>query len=170
MENKKYFFNIDKKFLKQGYVLVDENKEVVYTAKMTKFTLLTPFKYEFTNYITNETKEHKVGHTITFSESGLIGFFSRKSSFKLDGKNIWNYLHEMGIRIDSNISTKVIGMSYTVSLKGNEIAKITMANPSGKKLIIVSDFSYDIETTEEYLDLAFLTAFAFARTEQLFYD
>ena len=132
METKSYFFRIDKKFFKQWYVLFDGNNNVVYEAKMTKFSLFTAFKF--------------------------------------DGKNIWDYLHEQGLRFDSQISSGSIGMTYTLSLQGKEIATLTMANPSGKKLIVVSDFCYDINTTEEYLDFAFLAAFALARTEQIFYN
>ena len=172
METKSYFFNVDKKFFKQGYVMVDDEKNVVYEAKMTKFALFTAFKFQFINHIKNTSLEHKVGHTITLErENGdIFDVISKKSWFKFDGKNIWDYLHEQGIRIDSNISGKVVGMTYTVSLKGKEIATLTMANPSGKKLVLVSDFSYNIQTTEEYLDIAFLAAFAFARTNQVFYD
>ena len=170
METKTYLFRPDKKFFKQGYILLDENESVVYEAKMTKFTFFTPFKFQFINNITNHEEEHKVGHTLTLEESGVAGFFSTKSSFKFDGKNIWDYLHKIGIRIESNISKKILGMSYTISLKGNEIATISNTNPSGKKLVVLNKVCYEIKTTEEKLDLAFLIAFAFARTEQIVYD
>ena len=139
---------------------------------MTKFSLFTAFKFQFINHIKNTSTEHKVGHTVSFEESygDMINLFSKKSSFKFDGKNIWDYLHEQGLRFDSHISSGSIGMTYTLSLQGKEIATLTMANPSGKKLIVVSDFCYDINTTEEYLDFAFLAAFALARTEQIFYN
>ena len=39
-----------------------------------------------------------------------------------------------------------------------------------KKSFIVGDYHYDVETSEDDLDLTFLTAFAIARTEQTFYD
>ena len=172
METKSYLFRVDKKFLKQGYVLLDENKNIVYEAKMTKFTIFTPFKFLFINHLAHTSVEHKVSHTVTLEQStfGMLDFFSTKSSFKFDGKKIWDFLHEQGIRIDSHLSNKVAGMTYTVSLKGKEIATLTMANPTGKKLFVVSDVCYNISTTEENLDWAFLSAFAFARTDQVFYN
>ena len=169
METKTYLFKPDKK-LKQGFTLTDENKNVVYEAIMTKFTLFLPFKFNFVNHITNTTTEHKVGHTATLEQDGLIGALATKSPFKFDGKKIWDYLHEQGIRIESELSKDSIGMTYTVSLKGQEIAKMSMSNPTGKKFLITADCCYNIETTEEHLDTAFLCAFAFARTNQTFYD
>ena len=167
METKTYLFKPDKK-LKQGFTMTDADGKVVYEANMTKFTLFLPFTFQFVNHITNTTTEHKVGHTVTLEQSGLVGMFSTKSHFKFDGKKIWDYLHEQGIRIETNLSQGRIGMTYTVNLKGKEIAKMAMSNPTGKKIILVSDYCYDVETTEEYLDLAFLAAFTFARTDQVF--
>ena len=170
METKTYFFRPDKKGLKQGFVLTDENKNTIYEAIMTKFALFTAFGFKFVNHAANTFAEHKVGHTLTLEQSGAIGVFATKSSFKFDGKNIWDYLHDQGVRIDSDISRGSLGMTYTVSLKGKEIAAVSMANPGGNNLIVLNRFCYDIKTSEEYLDLAFLCAFAFARTEQAFYD
>ncbi len=171
METKTYFFKPDNKFLKQGFILLDDNKEVVYEAKMTKFAIFSAFTFEFTNNITKQSQTHKVGHTLTQEQSGgLLDIFSTKSSFKFDGKKIWDYLHEIGIRIDSHLSKDSIGMTYKVSLKGKEIATISTSNPAGKKFLLTSKFCYDITTTEEHLDLAFLSAFAFARTDQATYD
>ena len=166
----KYFFNIDKKWFKQGYVMIDENKNVVYEAKMTKLGIFTSFKFEFVNHLTNKTTEHKVGHTSTLEQSGVVGYFATKSNFKFDGKKVWDYLHEQGIRIETSLANGRLGMSYSVTLKGKEMATITMANPKGKKSFITTDFSYDVETDEENIDMAFLTAFALARTNQVFYD
>ena len=172
MENKSYYFQPDKNF-KQGYIVFDENKNVVYEAKMTKFGLFTAFKFQFINHIANTSVEHKVGHTLTQEQNSLfdvVDFFSTKSSFKFDGKKIWDYLHENGIRIDSHVSGKKLGMSYKISKEGNEIATVATASGSGNKFFITNKACYSIDTTEENLDWAFLAAFAFARTEQVFYD
>ena len=61
-------------------------------------------------------------------------------------------------------------MSYRVTLKGKDLATLTMASPNGKKSFITGDHWYDVETSEEDLSLTFLTVFAIARTEQTFYD
>ena len=170
MASKTFNFKPDKKF-KQGYVLTDENREVVYEAIMTKWTLFLPFKFKFVNHLTNKTEEHKVGHTVTSSFSGLGGgleeMLTTKSSFKFDGKKIWDYLHEMGVRLSSSVSKRSLGMTYTMSLNGEPIATLATSMPDGKKFVLTAKCCYDITTDEKYLDLAFLGAFALARTEQL---
>lgn len=168
MEDKKYFFRPDKKFLKQGFYMEDENKKIIYEAKMTKWSLFGAMKFDFINHVSNKSSEHDVGKTITSEESGLFEAFSTNSRFKFDKKNIWDYLHEQGIRIDSDISNKKLGMTYNVTLKGKKMATI-MTSSIGKS-IVTNKFCYDVITSEENLDLAFLVTFAFARTEQVFYD
>ena len=82
--------------VKQSFYLEDENGETVYEGKMMKFSLLGASPFEFVNHITNKTEEHKVGKTITSEQGGggLLTLMSKKSSFKFDGQNIWDYLHE----------------------------------------------------------------------------
>ena len=171
MEDKKYFFHPDKKFLKQGFLMEDENNNVVYEVKVLKQPIFGAGTFEFINHISKKDEEHKVGHVVTVEQENgeITDVLSTKSYFKYDGKNIWDYLHEMGIRINSNLLGGKLGMSYTVSLEGKNIATLNTSSPKGKS-IITTRFYYDIITTEEYLDIVFLTTFAIARTEQIFYN
>lgn len=124
MADHTYFFQPEKKILKQGFFMTDEDKNIVYEAKMLKQPILGAMEFEFINHITGQSGVHKVGHTVTTETSGLFEFFSIKSSFKYDGENIWDYLHDQGIRIDSSIAGDRIGMSYHISLKGKDMADI----------------------------------------------
>ena len=170
METKKYTFQPEKKFVKQGFFMTDENNEKVYEAKVLKQGIITASKFEFINYITNKKEEHKIGHTITLEQEGAFELIATKSYFKYDGKKIWDYLHDEGIRIDSSISKGKIGMTYSISLKGQDIATIAMTSPTGEDSIINSRNWLSIKTSEEYLDIIFLVAFSLSRTEQIFYD
>ena len=170
METKTYFLHPEKKVLKQGFIMEDESKLVVYEAKMLKQPLFGPMIFEFVNHRTGQTAEHKVGKTVTLQQSGLLEFFTTKSSFKYDGENIWDYLHGLGIRIQSGLSHNKIGMTYDVSLQGRHIATIATAAPNGGKSIVTGGSWYNVTAAEQDLDLAFLTAFAFARCEQVIYD
>ena len=159
------------KTVKQSFYMEDENGGLVYEGNMTKFSLLFASPYEFVNHVTNKTEVHKVGKTIT-SESGnggLISALSKRSRFKFDGKDIGDYLHDLGIRIDSRISGSKIGMTYDVTFKGEPIATIATSTPKGKS-IVTTDFYYDVTCEEKDLDLVFLTGFAIAKTEQTFYN
>ena len=168
MENK-YLLKPVLKTIKEGFTLVDENEKLVYEGKMTKFSLFGAAPYQFTNHINNKTEEYKIGKTITTEESGVVGALSIQSYFKFEGKNIWDYLHEKGIRINSTLSDNKIGMTYEISLEGNHIATIAMSTPKGKS-IITTDKYYDVICDEKNLDLVFLVAFSIAKTNQTFYN
>lgn len=171
MATKTYLFQPEKKVLKQGFFMTDEANNVVYEAKMLKQPLIGAMEFEFVNHLTNRTIPHKVGKTVTTQTetNGFTDLFSTKSRFKLDGTNVWDYLHNEGIRIDSHLSGGKLGMSYNVTLKGQPFAAIESTTPGGKS-IITSRFVYNVTTEEENLDLAFLVTFAIARTDQTFYS
>ena len=171
MASKTYLYQPDKKLLSQGAVLTDESGAAIYEARMTKRALLGPMQFEFVNHLTHQTTPHKVGHTVTTetSTNGVTDLFSTKSRFKLDGKNIWDLLHEEGIRINSRMSSGKLGMTYDVTLKGQPLATLATATPGGKS-ILTSAHCYQVTADEESLDLAFLVTFAIARTEQVFYS
>jgi hypothetical protein len=169
MANKKYILKPALKTVKEGFTLEDENGNVAYSTKMIKFKLFGAAPFEFINNITNKKEEHTVGKVLTQTESGLAEMFSTKSSFKYDGKKIWDYLHEKGIRINTKPSANKIGATYEVSFEGNPIATIATSSPKGKS-IITTDMYYDVTCEEKDLDLVFLVAFSIARTEQVFYD
>lgn len=168
---KKYLFQPEKKVLKQGSVMTDEGGNVVYEAKMLKQPLFGAMEFEFVNHVTGKTEAHKVGKTVTVetSTNGFTNPLATKSRFKLDGQNIWDALHETGIRIDSNFSGNKLGMTYTVTLKGQPFATVATSTPGGKSLI-TSQHVYDVTTDAEDLDLVFLVTFAIARTDQVFYS
>lgn len=159
------------KTIKQSFYLEDESGKLVYEGKMTKFALLSASPYEFVNHITNKTEVHKVGKTISVEQGGggLISALSKRSYFKYDGQKIWDYLHDLGIRIDTKISGNKVGMTYDVTFKGAPIATIATSSPKGKSLVTI-DLYYDITCEEKDLDLVFLTAFSIAKTEQAFYN
>ena len=168
---KTYLFQPQKKVLKQGFFMTDENGTIVYEANMLTQPLIGAMKFEFVNHLTNQTIPHKVSKTSTTETSGPMSFatMNRKSWFKLDDQKVWDYLHEQGIRIDSSLSGGKIGMSYDITLKGQPLAKAVSTTLGGKSPM-TSPFVYDVTTEEKDLDMAFLVVFAIARTEQTFYS
>lgn len=171
MAVKTYLFQPEKKILKQGHLLTDESGNTVYEAKMLTQPLIGAMQFEFINHLTGKTESHKVGKTLTTetSTNGMTDIFSTKSRFKFDGQNIWDYLHDAGIRIDSALSGNKLGMTYHVTLKGQPLATLSTSTPKGKSFI-TSAHVYDVTTDESNLDLAFLVTFAIARTDQAFYS
>ena len=168
---KTYLFQPDKKVLKQGFYMTDEEGKTVFEAKMLKQPLIGALDFDFVNHLTGTTTSHKVTKTMTTTTSG-IGFediFATKSWFKLDGRKIWDFLHEKGVRINSAMSKGKLGMTYTVTLKNQPLATIATVPPKGKIPITVPNV-YNVTAEEEDIDLAFLITFAIARTEQILYN
>lgn len=167
----KYLLKPKLNTIKQAFFLEDESGNVIYESKMMKFSLFSAAPYEFFNHVTNKKEEHKVGKTVTVEHGGndLISFMSKRSYFKYDGKKIWDYLHDLGVRIESNLSSNKIGMTYNISFEGKQIATVSTSSPKGKSLI-TTDMYYDVDCDEKDLDLVFLVAFSIAKTEQTFYN
>lgn len=158
--------------VKQAFFLEDENGNMVYEGKMTKFSLFGASPFEMVNHITNKTEEHKIGKTVTIEQNNgiaMVDFLSKRSYFKYDDKKIWDYLHELGIRIDSKLSGNKVGMTYDITFEGKPLATIATSSPKGKSLI-TTDLYYDVTCEEKDLDLVFLVAFSIAKTEQTFYS
>lgn len=158
--------------IKQAFFLENENGNMVYEGKMTKFSLFGASSFEMVNHITNKTEEHKIGKTVTIEQNNgieIIDFLSKRSYFKYDGKKIWDYLHDLGIRIDSKLSGNKVGMTYDITFEGKPLATIATSSPKGKSLI-TTDLYYDVTCEEKDLDLVFLVAFSIAKTEQTFYN
>ncbi len=167
----KYLLKPKLNTIKQAFFLEDENGNTIYEGKMIKFSLFKASPFEFINHITNKVEEHKIGKTVTIEQGGndLVSFMSKRSYFKYDDKKIWDYLHDLGIRIDSKLSSDKIGMTYEVTFEGKQLATICTSSPKGKS-IITTDMYYDVICEESDLDLVFLVAFSIAKTEQTFYN
>lgn len=167
----KYLLKPKLNTIKQAFFLEDENGNLIYEGKMTKFKLFGAAPFELVNHVTNKTEEHKIGKTITVEQEngGLISFMSKRSYFKYDDKNIWDYLHDLGIRIDSKLSKEKIGMTYDITFEGKPLATISTSSPKGKSLI-TTDMYFDVTCEEKDLDLVFLVAFSIAKTEQTVYN
>lgn len=167
----KYVFKPVLKTVKQSFYMEDENGRVVYEGNMTKFSLFGAAPHEFINHITNKTEVHKIGKTITAESGngGVVTALSRTSSFKFDGQKIWDYLHDLGIRIDSTLSGGKLGMTYDITFKGQPLATAASTTPKGKSIVTLGHY-YDVECEEKDLDLVFLVVFAIARTDQAFYN
>ena len=167
----KYLLRPAQQGLKEGFAFEDAEGNVVYEGKMLKFSLFGASPFEFNNHKTGKVEEHKLGKVVESQVGGndWISALSLKSSFKYDGKNIWDYLHDEGIRIESTLSSNKIGMTYKVTYKGKDFATIASTTPKGKS-IITSNMFFDVTCNEDDLDLAFLVSFAIARTNQIMYN
>ena len=94
--------------------------------------------------------------------------------YKFDGKNIWDILHDRGIRIDTDLHSIFPRVRYTLSLSGSFLATVETASKyvheedeaEHKVNIPVGRYFYRIWTDATDLDLILLTVFAISETEQ----
>ena len=161
--NKTYYFHPDKNVLKQGYVMEDAAGNTVYEAKVLKQPLIGAATVDFINHISNQSEEHKVGHVATLETFTNDIFFTRKSWFKFDDINIWKFLNEEGVVINSSLSG--LSVNYQVFYESNLIASIRMDSKASIGGLALPSHNFVIEVEEENLDLAFLVAYSVSKTE-----
>ena len=167
-----YYVRHDGNTLRPGYIMEDEDRDPVFEAPMTKQALVGARIFTFKNHVTGETKDHEVGHTVTQTYNN--GWYSMKSWFKFDGKNIWDVLHDRGVRISTDLVSALPKARYTVSINGTFAATIESSSQyvheedeaKHKIAVPVNGWYYRVWTNETDIETIFLTVFAISETEQ----
>lgn len=159
---------------KYGHRIEDRSRRVLYEAKMTRFTLSTPFGFDFIDHEHNTTTPHLIGHQEDTEWDSL--FFDDHSTFTFDGEFIWKHLKRNGISVDSSLSRdNLLKTQFVIYRNGVQIATVQAASryvheedaaDHGKLANALPAFGhYRVWTTETNLDLLFTTILAFARTD-----
>ena len=159
---------------KAGHRIEDENRRVLYEAKMTKFGVAVDYKFDFIDHEHGKTVPHLVGQVLESTWGTLLA--DVHDTFEFDGVDIWKHLKQNGISVESSVTAgegALVGMEYRILRDGEEIAHAVQTSQfpheedtdahkvEGK--IPIPGF-YRIWTTEVYLDLLFVTLMAFARS------
>lgn len=171
-EERELYFLTDLGTPKAGHQLEDGNGRVLYEAKMTKFTMASPFGFDFIDHEHNKTTPHLVGHAEEIDRNSII--FDNNYSFSFDGKDVWKHLRQNGITLNSRFGqAEGVRPSYTICRDGVEIAYAESTSKyvheedeaehkvAGK--IPVQGF-YRVHTSEKNLDLLFVVLVAMARS------
>ena len=173
-EERELYFLTDLGTPKYGHRIEDGNRRVLYEAKMTKFTVTTPFGFDFIDHEHGTTTPHLVGHG---EESSWDSFLiDNHYTFELDGVDVFKHLKENGISVDTSFgggSGKLLGLNARILRDGVEIAR---AESTGQypheedaaqhkmAAAIPTQGFYRVWTREQNLDLLFVTLLAFARS------
>ena len=166
------YFLTDVGTAKAGHRIEDANRNVLYEAKMTKFTLTAPFGFDFIDHEHGKTTPHLIGHEEA-SDWGNSLLFDNHYTFTFDGEDIWKHLKRNGITVESSL-TGAARTEYKIRRNGQEIATAVSSSQNVHEedeeaksklssLIPVQGF-YRIRTTETDLSLLFVTLLAFARS------
>ena len=167
-----YYCRYDKNTLRPGYIIEDAWRNILFEGTMTKNALVGTRSFEFKDHTTGAVTQHEVGHTMTQSYNNE--FFSTKSWFKIDGRNIWDVLHERGLRMTTDIRSKFPNLGYDISKNGAPFARIETSGmyvheddaAQHKLNIPVGRYYYRIWTDSKDFETLFLTVFAISETEQ----
>lgn len=167
-----YYCRHDGATLKPGYILEDANRRILFEGKMTKQALIGARVFAFSDHIGGAVTEHEVGHTMTqsYDDNG----WTANSWFKFDGKNVWDVLHERGIRLQTDMRSKFPNFTYEISKDGEAFA---ILETSGKYVhedeaaehtlnVPVGRYYYRVWTNSRDFETLFLTIFAISETEQ----
>lgn len=172
-EERHLYFLTDANTAKYGHRIEDEDRNVLYEAKVTKFTLTAPTGFDFIDHEHGTTTPHLIGHEEATEFDTLL--IDSRYTFTFDGEDIWHHLKRNGISIESGfMDGKMMWPQYNIYRDGEEYALVQCSSyhvheedeaASGKlgNLLPAQGF-YRIWTEEKNLDLLFVTILAFART------
>ena len=174
-EQRELYFLTDVGTPKYGHRIEDKNRRVLYEAKMTKFTMTSPFGFNFIDHEHGTTTPHLVGHEETTEWNSLL--LDNHYTFTFDGEDIWKHLKRNGISVNSKLASgKVLTSSYHILRDGEEIAYVETTSQyvheeDAEKHKVAGNIPvqgfYRIQTREKNLDLLFVAILAFARSGAL---
>ena len=171
-EERELYFLTDVGTIKGGHHLEDKNRRVLYEAKMTKFSPLSAFAFDFIDHENNKTTKHLVGHAEEMDWNSIL--VDNNYTFTIDGQDVWKHLRKIGVTIDSRFG-KAQGVmpSYTIRKDGEELAYAENTSQYAHEedaekhkvadKVPVQGF-YRVHTREKNLDLLFMILVAMARS------
>lgn len=168
---RKLYFLTDLGTVKGGHRLEDAERNVLYEAKMTKFSLAAPFGFDFIDHEHGKTTPHLVGHEESAERDSLL--FDNHYTFSFDGQDIWKHLRQNGVSVESSLAG-LARTEYKILRDGRQIALAVgssqnvheedeAAKSKLSSLVPVRGF-YRVTTTETDLSLLFVILLAFARS------
>ena len=168
-----YYCRHDGSTFKPGYILEDAARKVLFEGKMTKQAVVGARTFEFNNHTNGAVTEHQVGHTVTQTYND--NDWSASSWFKFDGKNVWDLLHEKGLRLQTNMRRKFPNITYEISKNGSAFAVIETSGKyvhedeaaAHKVNLPLGRYFYRVWTNTRDFETLFLTIFAISETEQM---
>ena len=168
-EERELYFLTDLGTVKVGHHLEDGNRRVLYEAKMTKFSPLSAFSFDFIDHEHHKTTPHLIGHTEESQWNSLL--IDNNYTFTLDGADVWKHLRKIGVTINSRLDG--IMPTFTICKDGEELAYAENTSQyvheeDAEEHKVASKMPiqgfYRVHTKEKNLDLLFMILVAIARS------
>ena len=164
-ETRKLYFSLDPKtHVKLHFYLEDENRNVLYEARMTKHGIGVPHTYVFTDRRSHTETEHKVGLVNSAESNG----WKVSQGFTFDGVDIARYFEANNISVNYAIEGK--GFRLAMFHNGKHIADaITSSRHVHEEdaaehkiessIMRFNNYYFRIEGQPSYIDVIFLILF-----------
>ena len=168
-DERQLYFITDVGTPKYGHRIEDKDRKVLYEAKMTKFSPMSAFEFDFIDREHNKTVHHLIGHTEDTERNSLI--FDNNYTFSFDGTDVWKHLRLNSVTIESRLNG--LEPVYSIRRDGDEIGYAVSTSQyvheddaaeheiAGR--IPVQGF-YRVRTREKDLGLLFTVLVAMARS------
>ena len=171
-EERELYFITDLGTPKFGHRIEDKDRRVLYEAKMTKFTMLSAYEFDFIDHEKNRTTHHLIGHTEEMDWNSIL--IDNHNTFTVDGMDVWKHLRSVGVTIDSRLG-KAEGIAPSYEIRKNDALLATAENTSQyvheedaaqHKVAakIPNPLFFRVFTGEKNLDLLFMILMAIARS------
>lgn len=171
-EKRELYFITDLGTPKFGHRIEDKNRSILYEAKMTKFTLLSAYEFDFVDHENAQTTHHLIGHTEETDWNSIL--IDNHNTFTLDGMDVWKHLKSEGITINSRFGkAEGIMPSYDIMKDGELLAYaentshyVHEEDAEQHKVAskIPNPMFFRVFTNEKNLDLLFMILVAIARS------
>ena len=170
---KEYYFHYCGK-LNQSYILETTEREPVFEFNCDKIALVGDYIFTFVNYMTGKQDTHEISHTLTTSYGSDNFSLVDKSYFNIDGKNIWQYISEIGYSVEPYMDP--VAFSYRIRHYGVEVAVLKCAGTNilveyegreGLRNVAFGGGLFKVYCREEDAEAVALIAFAVTRIEIL---
>ena len=158
--------------LNQSYILETTDREPVIEINCDKVGLVNDFIFTFKNHITGEEVTRNVSHTITTSYGSDEYSLVDKSYFKIDNKNIWEFIGEMGYSVEPYLES--LAWSARIRHLGVEVADLKAAGTNvlpqydgkeGLRDLPLSGGLYRVTCRKEDVEAVAIIAFAISRVQ-----
>jgi len=173
-EEKEYYFRFYGK-ANQSHLMETPEREPIFAAEMTKFSLFGKCDYDFIDYVNDTRTHHTIGKTVTKSVgSGNISA-TLASDFKVDDQKLYELLKMEGYSSDRELHLEELDVHHTIEFEDQVVGVIKGAGscimPNVKENFLSKNLKapglYKVYTSPENARLMFLWCLYFARAEQM---
>lgn len=163
-----YYFHFNGK-MNQSYVLETLDRKPLVTLHCDKFGIATKYKYTFKNELTGKETKYEVSHTLTLRTGSEHISLPLKSTFKVNGEDVFKLIGNMGYSIVSKIEG--VRLNFDVCHLGTVVGSLTAGGADvlkdGKKYGAFGSMPtrgvFTVKARESDLDAVALIAFAVSR-------